>query len=285
MAKQKSDTKKVTNKKKTTKKTPTKKIPAKKTSTKKKELVRNTNKKVLNVVFGIIIVLLFALGLFLINNSKCDTNPVNNPIQYQEKNNLIPSDVLKLEDISIYQNKYNNKDIIGLLYIPGTDIKEPITQSKDNNHYLNHDLYNKRDIRGTVFLDYRVNPEKDRKILIYSHNSETIEVPFQELEGYYKKGYYEKHKYIYLKTLYGISKYEVFSVFVETENWDYMETEYDTDEEWYNHIKELKDKSWYETDITINKEDNIMILQTCSELKEYKNYDSKYLLVISKKIA
>lgn len=265
----------------------------KKNNNKTKSSRKNIKKKTINlkpihisinIIVLIIIVILSVLLIFksINNNNKKVDCPKDN-IEVTDKIE-VTKDVLELEDISNFKNKYHNNNIKGLLYIPDTNIKEVVTQGSDNDYYLNHDLYNNYDIRGTVFLDYRVNIKTDRKALIYSHNSENIEVPFRELEGYYDESYYHNHKYIYYKTLDGISKYEVFSVYVETSDWDYMNTDFNDDTEWFNHIKKLKNKSWYDTNIEINKNDKILILQTCSELKKYKKYNQKYLLIISKKI-
>ena len=49
-----------------------------------------------------------------------------------------------------------------------------------------------------MFLDYRVNFNKSKKVLFYSHNSKTIDVPFRELDGYYNKDFFDSHKYMYV---------------------------------------------------------------------------------------
>lgn len=54
---------------------------------------------------------------------------------------------------------------------------------------------------------------------------------------------------------------------------------------WFNHLKFLKDNSWYNTEVKVNKKDEILILQTCSHHKDYKKYAKKYLLIIAKKIS
>ena len=63
-----------------------------------------------------------------------------------------------------------------------------------------------------------------------------------------------------------------------------MDTDIDNGDKWFKHISGLKNKSLYNTDVDISENDKIMILQTCSELDKYASFDSKYLLVISKKI-
>ena len=55
-------------------------------------------------------------------------------------------------------------------------------------------------------------------------------------------------------------------------------------EDYYRHINNLKDKSIYNTEIELKYYDEILILQTCSNHKDYLNYDKKYLLIISRRI-
>lgn len=239
-------------------------------------------------LYGIIVLIILALvGIYLISagsHTHQQSVPIKNPNEKTTTNENISKEVLDLDDINVLKEKYGNDDIKGLLYIPKTNIKEPITQSTDNDYYLKHDLYRNYEIQGTVFLDYRVKINEGRKNLIYSHNSHTIDVPFRELEGYYDKSYYDNHKYIYLKSEQETAKYQVFSIYVETSDWSYTRLTFETDEDWLNHLKQLKSKSWYETDVNIDENDQILILQTCSNLEKYENYDNKYLLIISKKV-
>ena len=201
---------------------------------------------------------------------------------YIGSNNLIidkstPTKVKKL------QEENNNKDIVGYLSIPNTNINEPILQSTDNEFYLNHGIDKKKNIIGSTFLDYRVEINNGKKNLIYSHNSSTFDVPFKKLEKYYNEDFYKNNKYIYLEDEENKVKYQIFSVYVETSNWDYMKLNF-TEKEWLEHLNKLKSLSWYETGVNVSKDDEILILQTCSHHKKYKNYKNKYLLIIAKKI-
>ena len=54
------------------------------------------------------------------------------------------------------------------------------------------------------------------------------------------------------------------------------------EEHWLEHLKYLQDKSLYKLDINLNKDDKILILQTCSFLKKYQNYQEKYLIIVAK---
>ena len=48
--------------------------------------------------------------------------------------------------------------------------------------------------------------------------------------------------------------------------------------------KKLKSKSMYDTGVEVTKDDEILILQTCSTHKDYHNYQKKYLLIILRRV-
>lgn len=228
----------------------------------------------------IVLILLIILLIFV-------STEITNDIEiYNEINNTIQISDEKINEDSIkeLQEKYNNTDIQAIISIKDTEFKYPVVQTTNNEYYLNHDLYKKEDILGSVFLDYRFNIEESKKNIIYGHNNTNKNMPFSYLENYYNKEFYEKYPYIEIQTSNSKKEYVIFSVYVENENWDYMNGEYTTQEEWKEHYRKIKQKSMYDTGIEINENDNIIILQTCSELKEYTNYKDKYLLVIAKEL-
>lgn len=180
----------------------------------------------------------------------------------------------------IIENKLNN--IIGNIEIPGTKINDIVMQYSNNEFYLNHNIYNNYDPKGTIFLDYR-NTIEDKILLIYGHNSHIYDIPFKELEKYYDEHFFKNNKEIYLTIKNDIRKYEIFSIYIEYQNWSYTKIKLNTDE-YLKHINKLKNKSWYESNINLTNEDNILILQTCSYHKEYEEYKNKYLLIIAREI-
>ena len=64
--------------------------------------------------------------------------------------------------------------------------------------------------------------------------------------------------------------YEIFSVYIETGNWDYMKVNFSSKAKWYSHLRDLKNRSMYDTGVDISSDDDILILQTCSKNKDYK---------------
>ena len=109
-------------------------------------------------------------------------------------------------------------------------------------------------------------------------------MPFKILEEFYDKDYYDNHKYVEITTSRIKKKYEIFSVYVETSDFSYMDITFENDDEFLKHIENLKSKSMYDTGVTLDNDDEILILQTCSEHPEYHNYQKKYLLIILRRV-
>ena len=237
-------------------------------------------RKIILIIMCFLILIGLIFSLFLINSDYNDyyldidieqNNNINMPINYKEK-------IDKLKD------KYNNDDVVGILEINNTDYVVPVMQGEDNDYYLNHTPNGKKNFMGSIYLDYRVDIDSSKKILIYGHNSSRVDMPFKILEEFYDKDYYDNHKYVELTTSTTKKKYEIFSVYVETKDFDYMNINFEDDKEYLNHLKKLKSRSIYDTGVEVGSDDEILILQTCSTHKDYRNYSKKYLLIILRRV-
>ena len=190
--------------------------------------------------------------------------------------------VLTKDKVNALREKYHNNDIVGILTIEGTGINEPILKYYNNDYYLNHNAYGDYQAEGSVYEDYRTNLT-DKKVLIFGHSSPGWVVPFNELEKYYDKNFYDNHKYIEVTNESSIRTYEIFSVLIETSDFTYMNLNI-SDDTYNSYLRKYQDKSMYKTITKVNDGDEIIILQTCSNKAEYQNYNKKFLLVIAKKI-
>ena len=181
--------------------------------------------------------------------------------------------------IANIEQPHINKNLnnYGLLKIG--DLEETFVVASNNQYYLNHDLYGNYDIKGSIFLDYRTKIN-DKILILYGHNSQNVSVPFKYLENYYDEEFFNNHQMIeiYLNDTY--LEFIIYSVFIATNDFFYMNLDLDYQE----YIDKTKKYSWYDNNISVNVDDDIIILQTCSYNKKYSNFLNKYLLVIGKKI-
>lgn len=181
------------------------------------------------------------------------------------------------EKLDNYRNQYNNSDIVAEMEILGTNIRSIVTQSSDNDFYLNHSLTKEYDAVGTVFMDYRVNINS-RKILLYGHNSQNIDTIFHRLENYLNEDFYREHSDITLYTDEDTVTYKIFSVMIVTNDYQYYLVDF-ADSQWPIHLYNLKNSSIYDTGVSLDKNDEVLILQTC-----FYNPIGSYLVISAKKL-
>ena len=193
---------------------------------------------------------------------------------------------LRLKHLTLSQEKVDNidnvevlledTDKIGELMIPGTSFLVSVVQTNNNQFYLNHDIYKEYDALGTPFLDYRCLIES-RKLLIYGHNSKTIDTDFHFLENYFNQAFYQKYPKLILKIENESLVFQIVSFFVTTDD-THMKLQF-SDMEWKMHVEWLKKSSLYFIDTNLSVSDKILILQTCY----YKPINS-YLLLVAKQV-
>lgn len=244
--------------------------------------MKNINKHyIIIILLVMLIVSILTFNIYKYNNTLKNKTINSNTIEVNYEINKIDYE----EELNKVRNKYNNNDIVGILSNSDDTLNEIVMQSTDNDYYLEHTVYHESNWRGQTFLDYRNDINNSDKLIIYGHNSNYYNLPFKVLENYYNKSYYDENKYLYLQTNLNKYKYEIFSVYVEVSDWDYYnKMKFNTKDEYYNHILKLKNKSMYDTNVLVNKDDKILIIQTCSTNKEYSNYENKFLLIIAKRV-
>ena len=183
--------------------------------------------------------------------------------------------------INELRSKYDNDDIKGILSIDGLDVSIPVVKGKDNSYYLKHAVTKKKSVIGSVFIDYR-NNTTSRQINVYGHNSTKFDPPFKVLEEYLNKDYYEEHKYFEFMVNDETRKYEIFSVIIadKEDAEEHMQFSYKKDSDWLKHYQRLKRRSKYKIDVDVNKDDKIMVLQTCI----FGRYHDKLLVIVGKEI-
>lgn len=244
--------------------------------------MKNINKHyIIIILLVMLIVSILTFNIYKYNNTLKNKTINSNTIEVNHEINKIDYE----EELNKVRNKYNNNDIVGILSNSDDTLNEIVMQSTDNDYYLEHTVYHESNWRGQTFLDYRNDINNSDKLIIYGHNSNYYNLPFKVLENYYNKSYYDENKYLYLQTNLNKYKYEIFSVYVEVSDWDYYnKMKFNTKDEYYNHILKLKNKSMYDTNVLVNEDDKILIIQTCSTKKEYSNYENKFLLIIAKRV-
>lgn len=211
-------------------------------------------------------------------------------ISFNNQNNFIINETPFVEGdkyeekVSKYQEEFNNKDVKAILYIANTDFMSVVLQGEDNDYYLNHYPDKSYNINGSVFFDYRIDINNTQKIIIYGHSSPNYDLPIEVIENYSDKTYANSHKYIYLDTKEEHRTFEVLGSYVETKDWSYTKVDFENEEVANKHFHDLLKNSFYKLDNDINGNDTMLIIQTCSNLSDFKNFKNKYFLLLAKEI-
>lgn len=255
------------------------------------------NYKSKKIIISSIIVILSLLLLYStvkIIKWMVDSNKANNQIKGLQKNTPITNrkdsknteifnqngnipktdpywDYIKMDMMNVDFNKLKktNKDVIGWIKLNGTNINYPFVQTNNNKYYLNHSFDKTYNSAGWVFLDYRNNGINNKNTIIYAHGR-TDETMFGSLKKVLtKKWFNNKENYIIkISTETENTLWQIFSIYrIPTTN-DYLQTEFNSDDEYQRFIDMLLKRSPYNFNSYVNEKDNIVTLSTC-----YNNSD------------
>ena len=159
-----------------------------------------------------------------------------------------------------------NKDVVGWIKIFDTHISYPVVQGKDNQEYLNKDVFGEFSFSGSIFLDYRNACDfTDSYSIIYGHHME-YGAMFGDVVEFKNDDYFQEHKTGALFLLDDTYKITLFAC-IETQEFN---------NKIYNPIvqgkdnldtllKYIKDEAVQYRDISLNHDDKIIGLSTCAE--------------------
>ena len=172
-------------------------------------------------------------------------------------------------DFSVLQKE--NEDIVAWIYSENTPINYPIVQSNDNSYYLRRLINGEYNVAGTIFMDFRNNPNmEDNNTIIYGHNMKN-DIMFGTLQNYEDQSYYDEHKSMYLftaKKQYIIELVAGYTLPVESDIYNMVTID-------QNNITEAMSKSDFKSDVIIQEEEKFVTLSTCS----YEYDGARYVVI------
>lgn len=179
-----------------------------------------------------------------------------------------------ISSIAELRAAFSNDEIVGYLKIEGTNIDCAVVQAADNEFYLNHDIGKRESVAGSVFMDYENAPgELDKNTVIYGHNMRDGSM-FHNMRYYASKAYFEAHPRVMLTTIYEETEWEIFSFYSTDTDFYYIQTGFDSAVEFLSLAYAMKEKSMYDTGVTVDVNDKILTLSTCTNLPD----DTRYVL-------
>lgn len=230
---------------------------------------------------------IFILTRWYVQNerSKKFTNSINitkeeikedTPNQYQDLTNnvkqeetIVDSSYINTNFISVNLNYYTSKnnETVGWIQVNGTNINYPIVQHEDNNFYLEHDFYKRKTNIGWIFADYRDNMENlNNNTIIYGHNliNRTMfgSLPYMLNKNWFNS---KNNQYIKLSTKTSNTIWQIFSVYKIEPTTDYLQSVFNSIENYQNFLNTLKNRSIRDFNVNLNYTDKIITLSTCDD--------------------
>lgn len=231
--------------------------------------VNKKNKVVIIVIILVIVFALIGLGISVylnINKRKDDTKKDE---EYDvEANRNLQNEIIALNATYI--------DAVAWLKVPNTSIDAPIFKGTTNNDYFSKDRDGQTKKYGELFMDYRCNlnnMENMSHFIVYGHNPEDSTY-FSDLLKYNNKEFFEKNSTIYMSTINGNYKWKIFSVYKTTPDFFYIDVNFDTSTEYAMFLDSLKEKSMYDTGVSVDSSDTILTLSTC----EYSVENGRFVI-------
>ena len=163
-----------------------------------------------------------------------------------------------------------NSDMVGWLTIPGTKVDYPVVQSPaDNPDFY---LYRKFDKHWSDWGAIYCRPDTDvyapsDSIVLYGHHMLDGSM-FTGLDPYRKYDFWAEHQTLTFDTLYEHHTYKVFAAFKTSANEDqgFMYHRFINaadEEEFKQFVATIKNLQLYETGITPQYGDKLLLLSTC----------------------
>ena len=172
-----------------------------------------------------------------------------------------------------------NIDYRGWIKFDNTNINYPILQGQDNEEYLYKDINNEYIVSGSIFMNYLNNGFDDQNTVLFGHNMKNGTM-FANLKKYKEEDFFYNNNYIEIELSNGqYLKYKVFSVYITDINDNYTKTSFEDKDEYKEFLERIKNKSIYKSDISVNENDKIITLSTCSY-----EFDDARLVVTGKLI-
>ena len=165
-----------------------------------------------------------------------------------------------------------NSDMIGWIFIPGTDIDYPIVQCNNNDFYLNHGLDKQYNQLGVPFMDYQCNADfSGFNSIVYAHNMEWV-LLFAEIYQFKTPSFLKSHSYGWLTAGDAIHRVDFFSYMTVPDASDAYETIFITDDNKKDYLEYLRTHSIYRYNAPSEEElleSHLLLLSTCTF--EYDN--------------
>lgn len=171
------------------------------------------------------------------------------------------------EDVKVHVGAMQqvNSDIIGWIRFDNIDqLSYPVLYSGDDEKYLRTDIYGNSTIAGCIFMEGLNTPDfADCHTILYGHNMKNLSM-FGSLKKYKTEDFYQENQYFTIYTTDMAYRYHIFAYCDVPELDDVYTVGFAPDDTFGQFIDTMYRKSYYDTGVSVTKDDKVITLSTCS---------------------
>lgn len=175
---------------------------------------------------------------------------------------------MNMIDVNFEELKKINSDVKGWIKVNGTNVNYPFVQTSDNKYYLTHTFNKSYNQAGWVFQDYR-NKEDNKHTILYAHGR-SDKTMFGSLKDILTNDWLKNKNNFVIKmsTLEENTLWQIFSIYRIPTTSDYLQIDFKNDDNFLEFTNMLKNRSSYNFNTNVSKNDKILTLSTCYNNKE-----------------
>src|SRR5699024_10762423 len=128
---------------------------------------------------------------------------------------------------------------------------------------LTENYYGDESRAGSIFMDYRNDiTSENLNTVVYGHRMKDGSM-FQHLTKFLDEDFFKSHLTFEYDTLYDSYEAEIFSVYNTLTDFNYIQTDFSSKEEYGELLDKMQEKSRFKTDVEVSADDQIITLSTC----------------------
>lgn len=164
-----------------------------------------------------------------------------------------------------------NNDVVAWLAVPGTQINYPIVKGNNNDYYLNHTFQKKRNMAGSIFMDYQADSNLgSTNTIVYGHNMKNKSM-FATLLLYKNSAFHQKYPYFWIVTPEKTYQCTIFTSYTCNIKDGIYEINM-PENTFQNYLNKVVLKANYDTGILPAATDKIVTLSTCTNVNDSQRY-------------
>ncbi|MEG0381092.1 MAG: class B sortase, partial [Kurthia sp.] len=192
----------------------------------------------------------------------CAIQLIQYVLSYKEVEKELKDAQQVVEESALTTLQKQNANITGWLSLENSRLDNPVLQTDDNSFYLTHNYLDEKSRGGSIFIDFRNEPMKDRHTIFYGHVLRNGTM-FGELSKFAKQHYANEHPIFFFETASEKYELQVFAAYETTTDFYYIETQF-SDATFESFLNEIQQRSEITMPVDVSVSDKIITFSTCT---------------------